>query len=88
MKFNNKKILIKKFIEETMKHYGYPIKCQCCPHIKTSQLICYVTLAFNGLSHALREASKKIEMKICVIINIFKYISDFACQCVSLPYLV
>ena len=37
-----------------------PIKCQCCPHIETSQLICYAKsidcicmraiLAFNGLS--------------------------------------
>ena len=36
-----------------------PIKCQCCPHIETSQLICtanqlngfymWATLAFNGL---------------------------------------
>ena len=36
-----------------------PFKCQCCPHIETSQLICFanqltgfyirVTLAFNGL---------------------------------------
>ena len=36
-----------------------PIKCQCCPHIETSQLICKAnqltgfymraTLAFNGL---------------------------------------
>ena len=35
------------------------VKCQCCPHIKTSQLVCYAnqltgfymrtTLAFNGL---------------------------------------
>ena len=37
----------------------YPIKCQCCPHIEISQLICTAnqlngfymsaTLAFNGL---------------------------------------
>ena len=37
-----------------------PIKCQCCPHIKTSQLICTATqlacfymratLAFDGLN--------------------------------------
>ena len=37
-----------------------PIKCQCCPHVETSQLICtadqftgfYIraTLAFNGLA--------------------------------------
>ena len=40
--------------------FSYPIKCQCCPHIETSQLICYLnqltsfymtaTLAFNGLN--------------------------------------
>ena len=38
----------------------YPIKCQCCPHVETSQLICKAnqltgfymraTLALNGLS--------------------------------------
>ena len=38
----------------------YPIKCQCCPHIETSQLICCAiqltgfymraTLIFNGLN--------------------------------------
>ena len=45
-----------------MKHLreiGQPIKCHCCPHIETSQLICianqltgfYIsaTLAFHGL---------------------------------------
>ena len=39
--------------------FDYPIKCQCCPRIETSQLICIAnqlagfymraTLAFNGL---------------------------------------
>ena len=38
----------------------YPIKCQCCPHIETSQLICTAnqftgfymraTLTFNGIN--------------------------------------
>ena len=38
-----------------------PIKCQCCPHIETSQLICtanqltgfymWATLALNGLTN-------------------------------------
>ena len=41
------------------KNWSQPIKCQCCPHIETSQLICTAnqltgfymraTLAFNGL---------------------------------------
>ena len=40
--------------------HTYPIKCQCCPHIETSQLICTAnqltvfymrtTLALNGLT--------------------------------------
>ena len=42
-------------------HLYLPIKCQCCPDIETSQLICtenqltgsYIrtTLALNGLKH-------------------------------------
>ena len=38
----------------------YPIKCQCCPHIETSHVICFAhqltgfnmraTLSFNGLT--------------------------------------
>ena len=41
------------------KNWSQPIKCQCCPHIETSQLICTAnqltgfymraTLAFNEL---------------------------------------
>ena len=41
-------------------YFSSPIKCQCCPHIETSQLICTAnqltgfymraTLAFNGLN--------------------------------------
>ena len=41
------------------KNWSQPIKCQCCPHIETSQLICTAnqltgfymreTLPFNGL---------------------------------------
>ena len=28
---------------------SYPIKCQCCPHTETSQLIC-CAMALNGLN--------------------------------------
>ena len=41
------------------KHGSWPIKCQCCPRIETSQLVCFTnqltgfykraTLAFSGL---------------------------------------
>ena len=48
------------WLAETHSHsFHEPIKCQCCPHIETSQLICWAnqltgfykrtTLALNGL---------------------------------------
>ena len=54
-------------------------KCQCCPHIETSQLICCAnqltgfymraTLAFNGLMSCLHKSGKRFYMlfngKLC-----------------------
>ena len=47
-----------------------PIKCQCCPHIENSQLICFAnqltgfymraTLALNGL----RKPSEKLDLSL------------------------
>ena len=50
---------ISDFEQANVKEQNWPIKCQCCPHTESSQLICYAkqltvfyartTLAFNGL---------------------------------------
>ena len=48
--------------------FAKPIKCQCCPHIETSQLICTanqlagfymrITLALNGLIQEMKFRNK------------------------------
>ena len=55
-----KKLKIKRSQFGRIAHFPKPIKCQCCPHIETSQLICTAnqltgfymraTLALNGLN--------------------------------------
>ena len=59
---------------------GTSPKCQCCPHIETSQLICFAnqltgiymraTLAFNGLSSISPEILRKPLVNIPLIVTI------------------
>ena len=65
--------------------YDQPIKCQCCPHIETSQSICCAnqltgfsmraTMALNGLSAIL-----KASFFCSILINMAISINQISCK--------
>ena len=77
-------LLILKISEKLMYEFWYDyiltVKCQCCSHIKTSQLICIANqltgfymraaLALNGLNQSIRERKTRQTDKNSFIINI------------------